>query len=389
MNRDSITNNHNEPLVSVIVVTYMQQHLIKYCLDSVFMQNYPNLELIITDDCSADYDEEWLRRYIQKNKNNNIKQFIISQMPVNRGPSANAKNGIDVSSGDYFVLLSGDDMLMSDEVISEAVKLFNNPKINVRSGRSKACNYDGSLADHLYPAQWAFNSVVDADALTQFNLLATQSTQYYFDETCMFFRRSFYDSLGGFTTDYYQSIWPFLLKMTDRGNRITVVDKVLSIRRYGGYLNQNDDIMHESKKMPYYNDCVSILSSLALPVFLKKGETKKIVRCRHAIWCAKNHILNYNWHNLGLFDQTIWKIKNAKEIFLAFLYAVRNGSEQIKLLNKSSLVALAIAFFVFYFSTTEKTAYVGALVFFIICLWIIIRYVLLFLIKTVLRMRRG
>lgn len=55
------------PLVSAVIVCYNHERYIEECLDGVLAQNYPNLELIVTDDCSTDDSaaviERWLARY--------------------------------------------------------------------------------------------------------------------------------------------------------------------------------------------------------------------------------------------------------------------------------------------------------------------------------------
>ena len=65
------------PLFSVIILTYLQRHFIEECIDSVLMQDYPNIELVVCDDCSADFDTQEVMHYVDKNKRNNIKNVII------------------------------------------------------------------------------------------------------------------------------------------------------------------------------------------------------------------------------------------------------------------------------------------------------------------------
>lgn len=78
----------NRPLFSIIVLTYMQRHLLEECLDSVFIQSYPNIELVICDDCSADFDVDEVKQYIEKNKSKNIRSFVVykQQKKYRNGP---------------------------------------------------------------------------------------------------------------------------------------------------------------------------------------------------------------------------------------------------------------------------------------------------------------
>ena len=54
------------PKLSIIVPTYNRAGYLKECLNSIICQNYPNLEIIVTDDNSTDNTEEVVKEYIKK-----------------------------------------------------------------------------------------------------------------------------------------------------------------------------------------------------------------------------------------------------------------------------------------------------------------------------------
>lgn len=47
-------HSSQQPLVSVVLPTYNRAHLLVRAVDSVLAQTYPNIELLIVDDCSSD-----------------------------------------------------------------------------------------------------------------------------------------------------------------------------------------------------------------------------------------------------------------------------------------------------------------------------------------------
>ena len=55
-----------KPLVSCITTTYKKFDYLYQTLDSVFMQDYPNIEIIIGDDGSPDFPEKKIWKYIKK-----------------------------------------------------------------------------------------------------------------------------------------------------------------------------------------------------------------------------------------------------------------------------------------------------------------------------------
>ena len=65
-----------DPLFSVIVLHYNQESYIKYALDSIFIQDYSNIELIIADDGSKEIHLESLRNYVDEKRRQNIRNVI-------------------------------------------------------------------------------------------------------------------------------------------------------------------------------------------------------------------------------------------------------------------------------------------------------------------------
>ncbi|CAB1208095.1 glycosyltransferase [Acinetobacter bouvetii] len=56
----------SEPLISIALATYNGEKFIAQQMDSLLLQDYPNLEIVISDDCSQDGTWEILQKYAQK-----------------------------------------------------------------------------------------------------------------------------------------------------------------------------------------------------------------------------------------------------------------------------------------------------------------------------------
>ena len=83
------------PKVSVIVSVYNTEKYVQKCIDSILNQTYPNIELILIDDCSVDNSREILRKY--KNKSN----VILIENKKNSGLSYSRNVGLKNSTGEF------------------------------------------------------------------------------------------------------------------------------------------------------------------------------------------------------------------------------------------------------------------------------------------------
>ncbi len=95
--------NKNKCLVSIIIPAYNVQNYIKKCVESVCLQTYDNIEIIVVDDGSTDKTGLILEG-LQKN-DSRVK--ILKQNNV--GVSAARNAGLRIASGEYVAFIDGDD----------------------------------------------------------------------------------------------------------------------------------------------------------------------------------------------------------------------------------------------------------------------------------------
>ena len=118
----------NEPLVSIIVLTYNSENTIVETLNSIYNQSYRNIELIVSDDCSTDKTIETVKNWTRykKNRFSNIK---IMKNSKNEGPTINANKGIKGSNGEYIKIFAADDILLPNAVNTYLEYCTNNNTI--------------------------------------------------------------------------------------------------------------------------------------------------------------------------------------------------------------------------------------------------------------------
>lgn len=108
----------NVPVVSVIIPTYNRAQMVCDCVASVLATNYPELEVVVVDDCSPDdtgtnlkarFGDDGRVRYLRNERN--------SFQAVSRN------NGARASSGDYLFILD-DDNLVDKNIFVELLACF-------------------------------------------------------------------------------------------------------------------------------------------------------------------------------------------------------------------------------------------------------------------------
>jgi glycosyltransferase involved in cell wall biosynthesis len=125
------------PLVSVIIASYNQDHIIHEAIESVLEQSYPHWELIIIDDGSTDKTTEIIRQYM-------LRDTRIQLIQTYNHGSGDDTRMIPASfcRGEYVTFLDGDDKLFPDSLQKRVNFLNSNPSL---VGVGAGYNYGGNL----------------------------------------------------------------------------------------------------------------------------------------------------------------------------------------------------------------------------------------------------
>ncbi|WP_200976796.1 glycosyltransferase [Echinicola sp. 20G] len=137
------------PLVSVIVVCYNQADFIMEALDSVRLQYYEQLEMIIVDNGSSDGSQEKIKTWLwMYGKEKSVPVFFHSQS-INYCKAFN--EALEITKGQYVIDLSGDDYLMPDHVEKSVFKLVNHQQVAVCSSNALLVDQKGKQIDSFFP----------------------------------------------------------------------------------------------------------------------------------------------------------------------------------------------------------------------------------------------
>lgn len=101
-----------QPLVSVIVVSYNHSKYIRENLDSIKAQTYPNIELIVADDASKDNSVEVFEAWLSENNYSAKKNFHKQ----NTGLATTLNECLEMVSGKYVKIIAADDYLHPESI---------------------------------------------------------------------------------------------------------------------------------------------------------------------------------------------------------------------------------------------------------------------------------
>lgn len=140
----------NFPLVSVICLAYNHEAYVVEALESVLNQSYPNIELIIADDCSSDASVAVIENWLQHHPT-----ILFFSNKKNLGNTKTFNNAAKHAKGDYIIDLAADDVLLPD-CVSRQIAAFQNtkyPNLGIVYGNLIQIDGTGTYLNDYYTAE--------------------------------------------------------------------------------------------------------------------------------------------------------------------------------------------------------------------------------------------
>ena len=184
-------------VVSVIVPVFNCEVYIREAIDSVTLQTYSDLEILVCDDCST--DNTWM--ILSGYRDNRIKLF---RNDVNKGVVYTRNFLLTQATGDYLVLQDGDDWSMPNRIETLLKKIT-------------ADNMDVCGSAH-YRIDQAGNSEAVLNGDSRYVHLADCASLPFMPATIML-RKKVYDALGGYH-DFFSGAFAedlyWIIRMAER-----------------------------------------------------------------------------------------------------------------------------------------------------------------------------
>jgi glycosyltransferase involved in cell wall biosynthesis len=126
------------PLVSIGIFVYNEGRFVRDSLQSLLSQDYPNIEFLISDNCSTDETSSICEEISSLDK-----RVRYERLDRNIGSAANSIRVLERATGDYFMWASGHDLWTPNYVSSCVAALQENPDASVAYGTSDWIDRDG------------------------------------------------------------------------------------------------------------------------------------------------------------------------------------------------------------------------------------------------------
>jgi glycosyltransferase involved in cell wall biosynthesis len=132
------------PKVSVMIISYNQEAYIAQAIESAAAQDYPNLEVVVSDDGSSDRTPDIIREFARRYPN----RVVPVLNPVNQGITRNSNAGLRACTGKYIAFQGGDDILLPGKIRAQVAWLEADPARVLCGHQVEVFYEDGSRPPH-------------------------------------------------------------------------------------------------------------------------------------------------------------------------------------------------------------------------------------------------
>ena len=251
------------PLFSILVLCYKNQPLLYGMLDSIFRQDYPRIQLVISDDGSEDFDIEKVQEYIELHKRSNIENVIVRSNEQNMRTVKHVDMALKLCTGEYLVFTAADDRFCGVDTISRYVEKFlEKPDRYWLVARCSVTSADYTKHLHYLPAETDEPYFAEEDAPCLYSRWARRGMAI---PCCMAWRKDAFELVGGIDLDYqFMEDWPLELKLLLNGHAPIYLDEVTALHSAGGITNSNARYGKEIRRQ-FYEDKYTIFRKEVTP----------------------------------------------------------------------------------------------------------------------------
>lgn len=221
----------NNELISVVVCSYNNEKFVFDCLQSIYEQDYNNIEFLISDDFSTDNTYEIICEWCEKHKKRFINCFY-KRNECNIGISKNFNSILRYSHGNYIKILAADDFLLDNALRIESDFLENYKEFEIVYGNSLIINEN----DH-FPLNKnnSYNLFYDTIPKSGKNLTKDLLKNCFIAAPTVMYRGDTFKKYGYFREDLNFEDWEYWIRLSKNNLSIGYINElIVAYRVYKG-----------------------------------------------------------------------------------------------------------------------------------------------------------
>ena len=131
------------PLCSFYLLSYNQSNFIEEALHGAFSQDYPNLEIIISDDNSTDDTWEKIQNFVKSHSTGH--KIIMNRNQKNMGICGHINHVISLAHGEYIIASAGDDISLPQRTSNCVKEFLANPSATLVHSNFQTVDESGKI----------------------------------------------------------------------------------------------------------------------------------------------------------------------------------------------------------------------------------------------------
>ncbi len=304
-----MTPSRQPGLVTVVVASYNHAEYLAQRMDCLLAQTYPNMEILVIEDCSTDGSLEILRRYETEPR---VKLIARER---NGGWVAVSNQGIDLARGEFILFANCDDACDPRMIQRLVDSLRAHPSAGIAFCRSLFVDeHNKVLGDDFATREASFRRLCSRDT----PISGAQMSRFLLDSCAIpnlsaaLFRADCFSAVGKFSPGFRVcSDWDLYFRIAAQRDVSYVAEPL-------NYFRQHENTIRSTTKDRVINEeTLRLLLGQIRVLNLTIAE-----RCRyrtHAMYVWAIHVVAPSWGGIRNFPYLLKRVAQIDPVALAFL----------------------------------------------------------------------
>ncbi len=234
----------NEPLVSVICLSYNHEGFVEEAIRSVINQTYKNIEIIVVDDASSDSSQNVIQKLVAEFPSI---QFLSIENNIGNCKAFNL--GFALSKGEFIIDFATDDIMMPHRIAKQIDQFQSLPQdVGVIFTDATYVNEEGKFLRQHYAYLFRKRLLTE---VPQGDVYAKVLSRYFIASPTMTVRRSVFDKIGGYDESLAYEDFDFWVRSSRSFKYFFLNESLTKIRRSGnsmstGWYKHGDKQLHST-----------------------------------------------------------------------------------------------------------------------------------------------